>query len=62
VDGGVDNGPFWEALTAFAEEPSFYIANDAGSLVCGPMAAEAVHGNWRWREPEAAGRLHTSRS
>jgi hypothetical protein len=42
ADGGVDNGPFWEALTAFAEEPSFYIANDAGSLVCGPMAAEAA--------------------
>jgi hypothetical protein len=42
VDGGVDNGPYWEVLTAFAEEPSFYIANDAGTLVCGPMAAEVA--------------------
>jgi hypothetical protein len=42
VDGGVDNGPDWEVLTAFAEEPSFYIANDAGTLVCGPMAAEVA--------------------
>jgi hypothetical protein len=42
VDGGVDDGPYWEVLTAFAEEPSFYIANDAGTLVCGPMAAEVA--------------------
>jgi hypothetical protein len=42
VDGSVDNGPYWEVLTAFAEEPSFYIANDAGTLVCGPMAAEVA--------------------
>jgi hypothetical protein len=39
ADGGVDDGPYWDALTAFAEEPSFYIANDAGTLVCGPAAA-----------------------
>jgi hypothetical protein len=37
VDGGVDDGPYWDVLTAFAEEPSFYIANDAGTLVCGPI-------------------------
>jgi hypothetical protein len=42
VDGGVDDGPYWDMLTAFAEEPSFYIANDAGTLVCGPMAAEVA--------------------
>jgi hypothetical protein len=42
VDGGVDDGPYWEVLTAFAEEPSFYTANDAGTLVCGPMAAEVA--------------------
>jgi hypothetical protein len=42
VDGGVDDGPYWEMLTAFAEEPSFYTANDAGTLVCGPMAAEVA--------------------
>jgi hypothetical protein len=40
VDGGVDNGPYWEVLTAFAEDKSYYLANDAGSLVCGPVAAE----------------------
>jgi hypothetical protein len=42
VDGGVDDGPYWEVLTAFAEDPSFYTANDAGTLVCGPMAAEVA--------------------
>ncbi len=42
VDGGVDNGPYWGALAAFAEEPNFYIANDAGNLVCSPMAAEVA--------------------
>jgi hypothetical protein len=40
VDGGVDNGPYWEVLTTFAEDTSYYIANDAGTLVCGPMSAE----------------------
>jgi hypothetical protein len=40
ADGGVDNGPYWEVLTTFAEDTSFYIANDAGNLVCGPVAAE----------------------
>jgi hypothetical protein len=45
VDGGVDDGPYWEMLTAFAEEPSFYTANDAGTLVCGPMAAEVADDN-----------------
>jgi hypothetical protein len=42
VDGGVDDGPDWETLTAFAEEPSFYTANDAGTLICGPMAADVA--------------------
>jgi hypothetical protein len=45
VDGGVDDGPYWDVLTAFAEEPSFYIANDAGTLVCGPTAAEVADDN-----------------
>jgi hypothetical protein len=39
---GVDDGPYWDVLTAFAEEPSFYIANDTGTLVCGPMTAEVA--------------------
>jgi hypothetical protein len=45
VDGGVDDGPYWDVLTAFAEEPSFYIANDTGTLVCGPMTAEVADDN-----------------
>jgi hypothetical protein len=45
VDGGVDDGPYWDELSTFAEEPSFYIANDAGTLVCGPAAAQVVDDN-----------------
>ena len=45
VDGDVDDGPYWEVLTAFAEDPSFYIANGAGTLVCGPMSAQVVDDN-----------------
>ena len=42
VDGGVDNGPYWEVLGSFAEDTSYYVANDAGTLVCGPVAAEVA--------------------
>ncbi len=42
VDGGVDNGPYWDVLTAFAEDTSYYLATDAGNLVCGPVAAEVA--------------------
>ncbi|MBV9969050.1 MAG: nuclear transport factor 2 family protein [Xanthobacteraceae bacterium] len=42
VDGGVDNGPYWEVLATFAEDTSYYVANDAGNLVCGPVAAEVA--------------------
>jgi hypothetical protein len=45
VDGGVDDGPDWDALSTFAEEPTFYIANDAGTLVCGPASAQVVDDN-----------------
>jgi hypothetical protein len=45
VDDGVDDGPYWDVLTAFAEEPSFYIANDTGTLVCGPITAEVADDN-----------------
>jgi hypothetical protein len=37
-----NHGIYWDVLTAFAEEPSFYIANDASALVCGPMTAEVA--------------------
>jgi hypothetical protein len=45
VDGGVDDSPYWEVFTAFAEDPSFYIANGAGTLVCGPMSAQVLDDN-----------------
>lgn len=41
-DGGVENGPFWDALAAFAADVTFYPANDKGNLVCGPIAAEVA--------------------
>ena len=45
VDGGVDNGPYWEVLTTFAEDTSYYIANNSGTLVCSPMSAEVADDN-----------------
>jgi len=42
VDGPVENGPYWEALQAFAADGTFYAANDSGNLVCGPIGASVV--------------------
>ena len=42
VDGGVDDGPYWDALAAFAGDPTYYAATDAGNLVCGPIAADVA--------------------
>jgi len=42
VDGGVDDGPYWDALAAFAGDPTYYAATDAGNLICGPMAANVA--------------------
>jgi hypothetical protein len=39
VDGGVENGPFWDALATVAEDGTFY---QAGNLVCSPAAAEVI--------------------
>jgi len=39
-DGGVDGGPFWDSLAAFAADGTYYRASDSGNLVCGPIAAE----------------------
>jgi hypothetical protein len=36
-DGGVSDGPYWDALGAFAGDESFYVAGS--TLVCGPTAA-----------------------
>jgi len=40
VDGGVDGGPFWNTLAAFAGETMFYEVAGIRNLVCGPLAAE----------------------
>ena len=42
VDGGVEDGPFWDALASFAADATYYQATDAGNLICGPMVAEIV--------------------
>src|SRR5262249_46490897 len=44
-DGGVDNGPYWDALAAFAGDSTYYAATDTGNLICGPIAANVVDGN-----------------
>ena len=38
-DGGVDEGPFWDTLSAYANEDSYYQTGDSGGLVCSPIAA-----------------------
>jgi hypothetical protein len=43
VDGGVDDGPYWDALAAFAGDPTYYAATDAGNLICGPIAADIAN-------------------
>lgn len=39
ADGGVDGGPFWDTLSTFAEDDSYYKLDQGSGLVCGPMAA-----------------------
>jgi hypothetical protein len=41
-DGPVENGPFWDALAAFASDGTYYQDEQAGNLVCGPITANAV--------------------
>jgi hypothetical protein len=41
-DGGVENGPLWDTLAAFAGDTTHYAATDAGNLVCGPIAADVA--------------------
>jgi hypothetical protein len=45
ADGPVENGPFWEALAAFANDGTYYQDAEAGNLVCGPISANAVDDN-----------------
>jgi hypothetical protein len=42
VDDGVDDGPYG---TSSPPSPRSHIANDAGTLVCGPMTAEVADDN-----------------
>jgi len=42
VDGGVENGPFWDTLAALAEDGTFYQSGESGNLVCSPAAAEVT--------------------
>jgi hypothetical protein len=39
VDGGVEQGPFWTALAAFAEDATYYRETEGGNLICGPIGA-----------------------
>jgi hypothetical protein len=45
ADGGVEDGPFWDVLAAFAADTTYYQVPDAGNLVCGPLAAEIADEN-----------------
>jgi len=45
ADGPVENGPFWDALAAFANDRTYYQDPQAGNLVCGPTTANAVDEN-----------------
>jgi len=38
-DGDVEEGPYWDALQEYAEESALYQVEEAGNLVCGPLAA-----------------------
>jgi hypothetical protein len=42
ADGGVPDGPYWDALAAFAGDSTYYAATDAGNLICGPIAADVA--------------------
>lgn len=39
ADGGVDGGPLWGDLNAFAEEDGYYKIDQGSGMVCGPMTA-----------------------
>jgi len=41
-DGGVKDGPYWDALAQFVGDPVFYSASDKTSLLCGPLLADVA--------------------
>ncbi len=55
-DGGVDDGPFWDALREFADDPSAYQSPDAGNLVCAPSIASASDAE---ADEQARGKVET---
>ena len=42
TDGGVENGPFWDALAEITREAAYDRPEEAGNLICGPIAASVV--------------------
>jgi hypothetical protein len=42
ADGKVEDGPFWDSLSAFANEDTYYQAEQAASLVCSPISASVA--------------------
>lgn len=41
-DGGVEGGPFWDALNIFAMDGTYYKDDQNAGLVCSPMAAKVA--------------------
>jgi len=52
-DGGVEGGPFWDALAQFVSDPTFYSGSDKTSLLCGPLLAEVADGTALERAQQA---------
>lgn len=42
VDGGVENGPFWDALAALANDSTYSQSTDGRNLVCSPASVSIV--------------------
>jgi hypothetical protein len=42
TDGGVENGPFWDSLANVTREADYDRPEEAGNLICGPIAASVV--------------------
>jgi len=45
ADAPVQDGPFWDALAAFAADKTFYKATNSGNLICSPIQASIVDDN-----------------
>jgi hypothetical protein len=56
TDGGVQDGPYWDALAAFAADDTYYRVPDTANLVCSPIIAEAANAK---TQEQAAKKLDT---